>query len=388
MTDTAYFGRLSAALAEAELHRPVLLIDRDRLDANIEVIRRALGSGPALRIVDKSLPSIPLLQHILTRCRTARVMSFHLPVTLAVLSAFPDVEVLYGKPVPIGALKAGLRHLSPAALEDFLRRAVFLIDSMERLDEYSALAGQMGKTVRIAFEVDVGMHRGGFETPLALVAAVARVPDAGGLSIDGLMAYEAHIPQLPRLLGGAHERARVEDRIAGFAAVLPQQMRRIINTGGSKTALTYRNPGAANEVSMGSAFVKPTDFDVAPLADLQPAAFIAAPILKVGKMRLPGPPAMTRLMQAIGRFPKKGCFLYGGKWMAKPVYPGGLRENALWGLSSNQQMMALPDGSTAKTGDFAFFRPTQSETVLQGFSAIHVVSEGRVQQSWATLPPD
>ena len=388
MTDRAYFDNLSAALVDAELHRPVLVIDRDRLDANIDLIRNGLAPGLGLRIVDKSLSSIPLMQHILSRCQTTRIMSFHLPMTLAMLAAFPEAQILLGKPLPVGALTAALRHLSPALFDDLLRRSVFLIDSMERLDQYSALAGQMGKTFRIAFEVDVGMHRGGFETPLALVGAIARIKDAGSLSIEGLMAYEAHIPQLPRLLGGAQEQARVEARIAGFASVLPPHMRQIINTGGSKTALTYQNPGPANEVSIGSAFVKPTDFDVASLAQLQPAAFIATPMLKVGEMRLPGPLAVTRLMRALGRFPRKGCFLYGGKWMAKPVHPVGLRENMLWGLSSNQQMMALPDDSTAKAGDFTFFRPTQSEAVLQSFRMMHVVSEGRVQESWTTLPPD
>jgi D-serine deaminase-like pyridoxal phosphate-dependent protein len=388
MTDRTYFDRLSAALVDAELHRPVLVIDRDRLDNNIEVIRKGLAPGLGLRIVDKSLSSILLMQRILSRCNTTRIMSFHLPMTLAMLATFPEAEILFGKPVPVGGLAAGLRHLSPTEFEDLLRRSVFLIDSMGRLEQYTALALGANHTFRIAFEVDVGMHRGGFAGPQALATAVARASEAGAFVIEGVMAYDAHIPQLPSFLGGAGEQARVEARLAAFVSVLPQSARRIVNTGGSKTALTYRKAGSANEVSIGSAFVKPTDFDIRALAALQPAVFIATPILKVGEMRLPGPAVLTYFMQALGRFPKQGCFLYGGKWMADPVHPEGLSENRLWGLSSNQQMMRLPSNCSAKADDFAVFRPTQSEAVLQQFGSLHVLSGGRIEEKWPALPLD
>ncbi|RKE79212.1 D-serine deaminase-like pyridoxal phosphate-dependent protein [Rhizobium sp. AG855] len=386
MTGAAYYQRLSTALVQAELHRPVLVIDRDRLDGNIELVRKRLAPGLGLRIVDKSLSSIPLMQHILSRCDTMRIMSFHLPMTLAMLSAFPEAEVLFGKPVPIATLTSSLNHSPPEMVDDVLRRCVFLIDDMARLEQYAALAHSSGKTIRIAFEVDVGMHRGGFQTPQTLLAAVARAGEASGLRLEGVMAYEAHIPQLPRLFGGAYEQVRVEARLNDVVAALPPKARNIVNTGGSKTALTYGNAGTITEVSMGSAFLKPTDFEIETLCSLQPAAFIATPILKVGDMRLPGPAFLTYLTQAFGSLPKKGCFLYGGKWMAEPVHPRGLQENRLWGHSSNQQMMALPHDTDARPDDFAIFRPTQSEAVLQHFDGLYVMSGGRIEERWPVLP--
>ncbi|WP_246697346.1 hypothetical protein [Rhizobium sp. G21] len=92
-------------------------------------------------------------------------------------------------------------------------------------------------------------------------------------------------------------------------------------------------------------------------------------------------------MQTLGRFPREGCFLYGGKWMATAVHPDGMRENALWGQSSNQQFMALPNGSMAREGDFAFLRPSQSEAVLQQFGPIAVYSGGEIVEDWTPLPP-
>ena len=55
----SYFQQLQTALVQAELAEPVLVIDRDRLDANIDRLKTHLPQGMAYRIVAKSLPSAP-----------------------------------------------------------------------------------------------------------------------------------------------------------------------------------------------------------------------------------------------------------------------------------------------------------------------------------------
>lgn len=388
MTETAYFERLGTALRGAGIFRPALVLDRDRLDGNTDALLRGKPRGLPLRLVDKSLPSMPLLGYLMARTGTKRIMSFHLPVTLAVLEAFPDVDILYGKPLPVGALTPQLSQLGADEVERLVAQTVFLIDTIERLDAFALLAAERGVTFRIALEVDTGMHRGGFETPDAVGAAAQRATGQDGLKLEGLMAYEAHVPEIPSLFGGAGgEAQKVAARIAAFAAALPPDYRSILNTGGSKTVLSIGEAGAANEISVGSAFVKPTDFDSPSLAALKPALFIATPALKVLETRLPEPLAVTRLLQALRLFPRKGCFLYGGKWMAKAVHPAGMKESGIWGLSSNQQLMALPDDCRLAPDDFTFFRPTQSEAVMQQFGPLAVYSGGRIEEMWPVLPP-
>ncbi len=58
--DSVYFQRLADALQLAGRHRPTLVLDLDRLDANLEIVRAGVVPGVSLRVVDKSLPSIPL----------------------------------------------------------------------------------------------------------------------------------------------------------------------------------------------------------------------------------------------------------------------------------------------------------------------------------------
>lgn len=378
---SAYFVALSDALKEAGIFQPCLLLDRDRLDRNIDLVKERLDAGLAVRLVDKSLACLPLLSHIGKALGTNRFMTFHPPISGAVLKAFPDADLLYGKPMLVEAARAAL-----VKGDADWSRVCWLIDTQERLAEYGVLAAELGVELRIAFEIDVGLHRGGFASPEALSKALGALPAHQRLHCEGVMAYEAHAPLIPGLFGGpAKALAKASERATAFVACLGADQRRILNIGGSKTALLHHR-SAANEVSMGSAFVLPSDFDTPGLEGFQPAAFIATPILKVVEPKLPGPPAVTRLLQALGRFPRKGCYLYGGKWMAEPAFPEGMKTNGLLGLSSNQQFMGLPADATARPGDYAFLRPTQSEAVLQQFGSIAVFSGGRITDRWPALP--
>jgi D-serine deaminase-like pyridoxal phosphate-dependent protein len=380
-----YFSAMSAALRDAGVFQPSLVLDLDRLNGNIERVRSRLSPKLALRLVDKSLACLPLLGHIRAALATDRFMTFHLPVSLAVLEAFPTADLLLGKPMPSGAARTALT--GPLSIPQARSRLCWLIDSEQRLAQYGALASELDVDLRICFEVDAGLHRGGFSDPAALSRALALLDGHKRLHCEGIMAYEAHIPHIPALFGGPGQaRATAKRLLRQFAKRLAQHQRGIINLGGSKTAMLYGDDTAANEVSAGSAFVLPTDFDVPGLAGFQPAAFIATPVLKVVEPRLPGSDWMTAVMQRLGLFPQKGCYLYGGRWMAEPVYPAGMKANRMLGLSSNQQFMGLPAQTDIAADEYAFMRPTQSEFVLQQFGSINVYRAGRIVDRWQALP--
>ncbi len=313
---------------------------------------------------------------------TNRVMTFHPPVAKAVGKRWTDAELLYGKPMP-----AALARQLLAEKPELATQIVWLIDTPERLAQYAEIAGVLGRQINFCFEVDVGLHRGGLSSPDALTLALAQLRQWPLLRCHGIMAYEAHIGHIPGFLGGPEKaRARSIALFQAFVARLGEDQRRILNLGGSTTALTYDAEVGANEISIGSAFVKPTDFDVPSLAALQPAIFIAAPVLKVVDVQLPGLDAKSGAAQSLGLLPKRGIYVYGGKWMARPEHPAGMRVNTTIGQSTNQQFFALPDDARISPDDFAFFRPTQSEFVLQQFGAIRVYAGGKIMDEWPVLP--
>jgi D-serine deaminase-like pyridoxal phosphate-dependent protein len=388
VTGDPYFAQLSEALRAAGIHQPSLVLDLDRLNGNIASIKSRLATGLQVRIVDKSLPCLPLLDHIRTAMKTDLIMTFHLPVAAAVAQAFPAAGLLFGKPMPVGAARQALTKGALADPGGVESRIVWLIDTDERLAAYGALADELGIDLRFCFEVDVGLHRGGYRNPDTLLLALKALEKYPRLHCQGIMAYEAHIGHVPGLFGGPNAAlAKARSLIQQFVACLGPQQRTILNIGGSSTALLYDNDAGASEVSMGSAFVLPSDFDVPSLSGLKPAVHIATPILKVVDAQVPGLDGRSWILQKLGKFPRRGCFLYGGRWMAKPVHPPGLKPSKQFWHSTNQQFAALPDDSDVKPDDYAFLRPTQSEFVLQLFGPIAVYSGGQIAETWPVLPP-
>ncbi|MCB1847502.1 MAG: DSD1 family PLP-dependent enzyme, partial [Halieaceae bacterium] len=75
-------------------------------------------------------------------------------------------------------------------------------------------------------------------------------------------------------------------------------------------------------------------------------------------------------------------FTYGGYWKAKPESPPGLLNNALFGRSTNQEMLNGSRNINLEPDDWIFFRPTQSEFVFLQFGDIAVYEQGRISQRW------
>ena len=90
-----YFAGISAVLKRAGLMRPVLVIDRARLDANIAAIRKSVdGAKLPLRVVAKSLPSPHLLGAVMTGMGSQRLMVFSADMLLQLLQLERLLQVL------------------------------------------------------------------------------------------------------------------------------------------------------------------------------------------------------------------------------------------------------------------------------------------------------
>lgn len=394
MTDL-YFQNMTHALQQAGVCTPTLVIDKERLDRNIDHLIDVLNRGFDYRIVAKSLPSIPLLQYIMRRTGTTRLMSFHLPFLMHLIEHIPAADILLGKPMPVCAARHfyhwhGQQTSSMCFAPEL--QLQWLIDSPERLEQYEQLAQELNIRMRISLEIDIGLHRGGFRADEDFTRALEKLASSPWLSLSGLMGYEAHISKIPALLGGTDRALHaVRKRYAAFV----DQVRSVLgehamtglclNTGGSSTYPLYETDsvGVVNEIATASALVKPTDFDVTTLEHHLPAAFIAAPVLKrVHNPEIPEAPLLSRILRSLGKLPHEGCYLYGGNWLASPCYPADASLNPLLGRSSNQEFYQLPADSGIQQDDYLFFRPSQSEAVFLQFGQIAVYDQGVISDWW------
>lgn len=380
-----YFAKLSQALRQADLMRPTLVIDRNRLDANAAAIRNSTRQANLpLRVVAKSLPSPALLARVMQGMDDRRLMAFSAEMLLQLFPLHPQASYLMGKPLPVSEF---VRFTEQAGAEA-AGAVEWLIDTPQRLEEYSVAAKARNVSLRANFEIDVGLHRGGFADAQTLAGA-ARMAQAVGVVVAGLMGYDPHVPKMPSPDSAYAEtqKAYAEAIAALDAAGIPQVRELTLNGAGSPTFRRHCAGTIVNEVSVGSAFVKPGDFDYDDLADLMPAAFIATPVLKrEGDMQLPGIEAFSGVMHWFDRNTERGFFVHGGHWLAKPHSPPGLQYSKLFGRSSNQELLTGSHKVDLQPGDTVFYRPDQSEALFLQFGDIAVYDGGAIVETWPTLP--
>ncbi|HEX4873305.1 MAG TPA: alanine racemase, partial [Sphingorhabdus sp.] len=197
-----------------------------------------------------------------------------------------------------------------------------------------------------------------------------------------------HVPKMPSPdKAYAETQAAYKNAIGILKAADLDISAMTLNGAGSPTFRRHCKGTVANEVSVGSAFVKPGDFDYEDLADLAPAAFIATPVLKAsGDQQLPGLEPLSSALHWWDRNTERGFYIHGGHWLAKPASPEGLQYSKLFGRSSNQELLTGSRKIDLKPGDTIFLRPDQSEALFLQFGDIAVFDGGEIAESWPTLP--
>ncbi|AZD68032.1 D-serine deaminase, pyridoxal phosphate-dependent [Pseudomonas chlororaphis] len=386
-----YFRALNRELKAHGPMRPVMLIDLDRLDHNIDVVLQSVKrGGKQLRLVEKSLPSPELLAYIGQRAGTQRLMSFHQPFLNHDAQRFPKADILLGKPLPVRSAELFYQgHKGPF---DPARQLQWLIDTPEHLQQYLALARGLGTRLRINIELDVGLHRGGVKDSLELgplLTLIAANPQH--LEFAGFMGYDPFVGMgVPGILGSPEALfAKVMQRYQSAVDFTRQrhpvlwQPGLTLNTAGSPSYRMHEQEQLSSEVSVGTAMLKPTHYDLPSLSEHRPAAYIATPVLKsTGPVRIPALDDKSKLFAWWDPNQRETFFIYGGNWLAEFESPSGLQSNGLFGRSSNQEMVNGSPAVGLGPDDQVFLRPMQSEAVLLQFGDLLAVRGGRIVESW------
>ena len=379
-----YFSALNELLKREGPGRPVMLLDLDRVNHNIDVLAGSVGADRTYRVVVKSLPSVGLLRHVMSRAGTQALMVFHQPFLNEIARSFPDCDALLGKPMPVRAARTFYTRLDTDSF-DPANQVQWLIDSPERLAEYRQLAREQGLAMRINVEIDVGLHRGGIESTEALQGMLATIADdPEHLSFVGLMGYEPHLtglaagldhPAVQQVLS----RYRAFIDVAHQAGYDPNAL--TLNGAGSHTLRIYEGDDTMNDLAAGSGVVKPTDFDTHHLTENVPAAFIATPVLKTyDRLYVAGEPWFADLLSWWDPNMRRVHYVYGGYWKARYVSPAGVPEPLYH--STNQEPFTTSEQAAQAVGDYAFLRPTQSERVLLQFGDLLIVQNGQLIDRW------
>src|SRR4051812_43008100 len=288
----------------AEVEAPFAFVDLDALWSNADEMLGRAGEKP-IRVASKSIRCRALQELILRRPGFAGTMTFTLPETLWLAEqGFEDLLLAYPT-TDAGALEElALRSAANPELAP-----IVTVDSTEHLDLIDSVLGAGAAPVRVCIELDAGWWAAGGrvrvgakrspvhspEQALALARDVARRPQ---IDLVALMAYEGQIsgvgdrPPGQRLRGAAirfmqrrSARELAERRAAAVAAVREVAALEVVNGGGTRSLELTAAEEAVTEVTAGSGFYAPAQFDHYSRFTLTPAAGFALPL-----QPLPAPP--------------------------------------------------------------------------------------------------
>ncbi|RPE30283.1 D-serine deaminase-like pyridoxal phosphate-dependent protein [Acinetobacter sp. BIGb0102] len=381
-----YFKQLNLDLKKQGIATPQLIIDEAALKQNIQHVQIRLAHAKHLkaRLVVKSLASLDLLKVLSEQINTQRFMVFHQPHIISILENFAEADILLGKPMPAQVA----RQFFEQHAEWSNANIQWLIDTKQRLQQYLEIAQLYSLCLYVNIEIDVGLHRGGVQSTAQLseiLKLIQQYPQY--LKLSGLMGYDAHVSKIPAIIKKpelAYQSS--QQTYATYQKLIQNHFPMLwndelcFNGGGSPTFSFHTTQSVCNDLSFGSMLLKPSDFDSDFLQALQPALWIAAPVLKV----LP----FTQLpsMSLLDKLPHKckALFIYGGYWLADYIYPHQAHTHALYGRSSNQELVNVPKDCDIQVDDFVFLRPTQSEAIIPQFSELKLYSK-HAFETWQTF---
>jgi D-serine deaminase-like pyridoxal phosphate-dependent protein len=378
MTDTVTdLDALTAATAE--LDPPLVALDLLALRANAaDLVRRA--AGKPVRVASKSVRCRYVLSLALGTPGFAGVMAYS--VREAIWLARSGVaDVLLGYP---SADRGALAELgADPALHDVI---TLMVDDPQQLDLIRSVTHA---PLRVCLDVDaslrigrlhLGVRRSPVRTP-SDAAALARAAGARGLSVVGVMFYEAQIAGLPdttaavRLVKrrSAAELSRRRGAVVRAVEDALAARLEIVNSGGTGSVEVSTADPVVTEVTAGSGLYVPTLFDDYRAFTARPALFFALPVV-----RRPAPGIAT---------------LFGGGYIASgPAGSSRVPTPSTRGLkligtegAGEVQTPVRGRGTTGLVvGDRVWFRHAKAGELCERFDTVHVVDGSRLVESVPT----
>jgi D-serine deaminase-like pyridoxal phosphate-dependent protein len=407
LPDDERFAAWNTALRADAAGRESSLVDLDAIDHNLKRVGDTLGSDIALRLVAKSLPSLELLEYMMVSACTNRVMAFSEGMTRDLLCRFgSEVDILLGRPAPVDAAARTFETLAAHSSggANPASNVHWLVDTEDRMREYAALGSELGLTLNISAEIDVGLRRGGARNDEELLAMLAVIDESESLRLTGFMGYEGHVPFAPEGANPDREFQSVQRRYADFVSAARQAYPAmfdgplVYNSGGSRTYHYYTDEleTPVNEVAMGSAFAYPSNFSNIPDNELRRATFLGTPVLKrTDPAEAPFAPGfLPRLAEDNPAYEVQFTMVAGG-FPGDQLHPAGLVHNPVTSsaeeetkgvvnMISNQAEWLGARATELEVGDFVFYHPWEGDG-LSWLNRLDVFRGGELLEQWSTF---
>ena len=358
---------------------PVCFVDLAALDANAKVVNDfAAAQGWAVRPALKAFQSPQLCAYVLQRQPRPLGMVFNLRYVDAIAHrAPPNTDLLCGWQPTLHELRVYFARRPPRKAKP--HRVQLLADGVEILEHIARLAP---RRVDVAFDLDSGMGRGGFESADELNAGVDVLErHRDKLNLTGLLCYDGHATLNDNAVYRRAVATTAQERLDGYLATLrargidPGTLDR--NGPASSNYKTWAGSKLITEVSPGSAFLFPGYLEGFDSDGLHPAVTQAAPVSRITGDH----PSVPGLGLTAPGASEEEILVKLGPWPSAPVHPPGVRTDE---ASGGGNALVVPKDAV-ELGDYVLYRPQQSGDGIDFFDKVLAVREGRVVRTWPTL---
>lgn len=354
-----------------ELDTPALLVDLDRMEANIRNWQRAIGdAGAALRPHVKT-HKVPAIAHMQLAAGAAGITVAKVSEA-EVFAEHGCRDIFIAYPL-VGALK--WRRAA-----DLARRCTLTVgaDSEVGARGLSAAAADAGATIRVRVEIDSGLNRAGIARAQAesLCRLVMALP---GLEIDGLFTFRS------TGFSGAAGRSPADlGREEGELMVaLGEQLR--------AAGIPIRSVSAGSTPTARAAAAVPG------MSEVRPGTYVFGDYMmaELGVFRYEEI-ALSILCTVVSRPARDKATVDGGsKTFAGDVHPSRLNlkgyaravgtEAYVESLSEEHGVVGLAPGVEPRIGDRIAFYPIHVCTTVNLSDELIGIRNGRVEQVWPVL---
>jgi D-serine deaminase-like pyridoxal phosphate-dependent protein len=283
-----------AALADVPL--PAAFVDLDALEANVGTVRER-ADGVPVRVASKSVRCRAVLDRV-TDADGIRGLMCYTGREAAYLAAHGFDDLLVAYPV---LDRAELESVAGTVADG--ATVTLMIDCDEHVARAAAVAREADVTIPLCIDVDMstehlgqwfGVKRSGVRSVAAALDLAATVDDAAGVTLAGIMGYDAQIAGLPdrdpsrsaamnavvRRLKARSKPVLRERRQSVAEALDDEYGIPLVNGGGTGSVEFTVDDPWVTEVTVGSGFYAPRLFDWYDRFQHEPAAGYAIEVTR------------------------------------------------------------------------------------------------------------
>ena len=364
-----YFQAIRNAIGVGS--QPRAFVDLDVFALNAKQVLSD-SAGKDLRLVSKSFSSIALLQKAMELGKTNKILLFGTEIASLLLTRLGSgFQGLYGHPIATSAIEQIISTQPQAAAQ-----IIFLVDSTIQLGELIVLAEKYNTPLQIALDIDVGLHRGGFDEVGDIEKAADMIAtNPTFLLFRGFLGYEGQVTVVPTTFlqelvfksAMSTFKEKVDVFFARQASLKVPGL--LMSAGGSISAYMFNKFGIdyVNEISVGSAFTLPSNFDALASRGYQSALFFSSPVIRMRRGKIPFLESLTYVLSWYNVNWKNMFCSMDGKIYNNPISPAGLSYYPLMdasdGFSGRQKLVASSDSTHLQLGDSVFFRAEEAGLV-------------------------